>query len=55
MSAPDERALQADVASATFRLAQAEKRWRLHSIFWPYVYIFVTAADGREFGFRFDC
>jgi hypothetical protein len=52
---PDERALRADVAKASFRLAQAEGRWRLLRIEWPIVVIAVTARDGREFALRFDC
>jgi hypothetical protein len=55
MSAPDERAFQADAAKAAFRLGTAEKRWRLCGINWPFVLIAVTAKDGREFVLRFNC
>lgn len=55
MSAPDERAFKADVAKARFRLGQADKRWRLVNITWPFALISVTAKDGREFVLRFNC
>lgn len=55
MSTPDERALRADVARPAFRLAEAEKRWRLIKIGWPYVFIEVVAQDGRYFPLRFNC
>jgi hypothetical protein len=53
--APDEKALRADVAKAAFRAGVADKRWRLIAIAWPYVFIAVTAKDGREYVLRFDC
>jgi hypothetical protein len=53
--APDENALHADVASPAFRAGVADKRWRLISIVWPHVFIGVTAKDGREYVFRFNC
>jgi len=52
---PDERALRADVAKATFRLAQSEGRWRLIAITWPVALVGVIASDGAEFVLRFDC
>ena len=55
MSMPDERAFRADVGKPAFRLAQAEGRWRLVGIAWPYVLIAVTAADGGEYVLRFNC
>jgi hypothetical protein len=55
MISPDERALQADLARAAFRLGQAEGRWRLTAIAWPYVLIGVSAKDGCEYLLRFDC
>lgn len=48
MTGPDERAFQADVAKAAFRLGEREGRWRLAGITWPYALIGVTARDGRE-------
>lgn len=53
--APDENALRADVAKATFRLGAAEKRWRLLKVEWPYVFIAITAKDSREYLLRFNC
>jgi hypothetical protein len=55
MSLPDERAFRADIGSPAFRLAQAEGRWRLVKIAWPFVQIAVTSADGREYVLRFNC
>ncbi len=55
MSAPDERAFRADVAKATFRLGQAERRWRLVEITWPFALIGVTAKDAREYILHFEC
>jgi hypothetical protein len=55
MSLPDERAFRADVGRPAFRLAQAEGRWRLIGIAWPYMLIAVTAADKREFVLRLNC
>lgn len=53
--APDETALRADVAKAAFRVAEAEGRWRLGPITWPFVEVGVTARDGREIVLRFRC
>ena len=55
MSAPDERAFEADVAKPAFRLGQAEGRWRLLKTVWPFVFMSVTAKDGRAFTLRFNC
>jgi hypothetical protein len=55
MSGPDERAFEADVGKARFRLGQAEKRWRLVNITWPLALISVTAKDGCEYVLRFNC
>jgi hypothetical protein len=55
VTAPDERAFVADVTRAAFRLGQAENRWRLLSVAWPFVLISVTAKDGREYFLRFNC
>ena len=55
MSAPDERAFEADVANAAFRLGQAEGQWRLLTTMWPFVFISVTAKDGRAYTLRFNC
>lgn len=55
MTAPDVRAFEADLAKARFRLGQAEGRWRLLGVTWPFVSIGVTAKDGREYVLRFNC
>ena len=55
MTAPDLRAFEGDVAKARFRLGQAEGRWRLLGVTWPFSLIGVTAKDGREYVLRFDC
>ena len=52
---PDERAFRADVVKARFRLAEAERRWRLVAVTWPFALIAVTAKDGREYVVRFNC
>ena len=55
MNAPDARAFEGDVAKAKFRLGQAEGRWRLLGVTWPFVLIGITARDGREYVLRFNC
>ena len=55
MNSPDERALQADVGAPAFCLGQAEGRWRLLRIAWPFLQVSVTAKGGREFVLRFNC
>ena len=53
--APDERALQADIAKPAYKLAAAEGRWRVAAVSWPAVLASVTAADGSTFGLLLDC
>lgn len=55
MSAPDERALQADLAKPAFRLGEVDGRWRLQSVLWPHVLVGVIAKDGLEFMLRLNC
>jgi hypothetical protein len=55
VSPPDQRAFEADAAKAAFHLGQAERRWRLVSVVWPFVFIGVTAKDGREYVLRLNC
>ena len=55
MSAPDQRAFQADVAKARFRIGENDGRWRLVEVRWPFAFIGVTAKDGREFVLRMNC
>lgn len=55
MTAPDERAMRADVVKAAFRLGEMQGRWRLLTVAWPFVQITVTARDERTFTLRFNC
>lgn len=55
MTGPDQRAFEADLAKAAFRLGEIEERWRLIEVTWPFAYIGVTARDGREYILRFNC
>ena len=55
MKGPDQRAFEADVAKAAFRLGAIEGRWRLVETAWPYALIAVTANDGREYVLRLEC
>lgn len=55
MIGPDQRAFEADVAKAAFRLGQTEGRWRLISLAWPFVFFAVAAKDGREYVLRLNC
>ena len=55
MIGPDQRAFEADVAKAAFRLGQAEERWRLISVVWPFLFFGVVAKDGREYVLRLNC
>lgn len=55
MIGPDQRAFEADITKAVFRLGALEERWRLHSVSWPFVLIEVRARDGRLYALRFNC
>ena len=55
MIGPDQRAFEADVAKAAFRLGQAEGRWRLISVAWPFAFFGVVAKDDREYVLRLNC
>lgn len=55
MIGPDQRAFEADVAKAAFRLGVAEGRWRLAALAWPFAFIGVVAKDGREYVLRLNC
>lgn len=53
---PDELALRGHLQAAEFQLGVGDGRWRvIGEISWPFVNIAVTARDGSEFPFRFDC
>ena len=55
MIGPDQRAFEADVAKAAFRLGHAECRWRLVAVAWPFAFFGVFAKDGREYVLRLNC
>jgi hypothetical protein len=55
VTGPDQRAFEADVAKATFRLGEAEGHWRLIEINWPLTFIGVVAKDGQEYVLRLNC
>lgn len=55
MKSPDQRAFEADVAKAAFRLGVIEGRWRLVKTAWPHAFVGVTARDGQEYVLRLDC
>lgn len=55
MNAPDQRAFEADVAKPAFRLGEADGRWRLVEIAWPFALIAITAKDQQEYILRFNC
>jgi hypothetical protein len=52
---PDQRAFETDVAKAAFRLGQAEARWRLIEVTWPFAFMGVVAKDRREYVLRLNC
>ena len=55
MTSPDERAFWADVNKPAFRLGQADERWRLLDVTWPFALIGIMAKDGLQYALRFDC
>lgn len=55
MISPDQRAFEADVGKAIFRLGQAEGRWQLLETSWPFVFFGVVAKDDREYVLRLNC
>lgn len=52
---PDERALRDDIAKPAFRLGEFDGKWRLADVRWPYLYVYVVAADDVEWLLRLDC
>ena len=55
MKGPDQRAFEADVAKAPFRLGEVEGRWRLVRTAWPHAFFTVAAKDDCEYVLRLDC
>ena len=54
-TSPEEAVFWNHIRSGRFQNAAARGRWRLVEVEWPHVVCGVRAADGREFGFRFEC
>lgn len=52
---PDERMLQHHLESGRFRSGSAQGWWRLAALNWPHLYVGISAKDGFEYGFRFNC
>jgi hypothetical protein len=52
---PEQALFQHHLESGAYRSGVARKRWRLVSCAWPYPIFAVRAADGVEYGLRFDC
>jgi hypothetical protein len=52
---PAEAVFLAHLATGRFRIGVASGRWRLESITWPHATFTVRAADGIEYGLRFEC
>ena len=52
---PDQRAFEADVAKASFRIGRVYGRWRIVRATWPYAFFAVVAKDDREFVLRLNC
>lgn len=52
---PEEAVFRDHLAGGRFRIGAATGRWRAVSVAWPYAVFGVRAADGIEFGLRFDC
>lgn len=52
---PEEAVFREHLAGGRFRSGVAAARWRLISVAWPYAVFAVRAADGIEYGLRFEC
>ncbi len=52
---PEEALFRRHLEGGPYRSGAARKRWRLAAISWPYPVFAVRAADGVEYGLRFDC
>lgn len=53
--APDEQYLRADLGSARFLSGEDRNRWKLKKLEWSFLYVNITARDGREFTLRLNC
>jgi hypothetical protein len=52
---PDEAVFHLHLAGGRFRSGAAAGRWRFVSVSWPHAVFSVRAADGTEYGLRFEC
>lgn len=52
---PDEAVFRVHLASGRYLSGAAAGRWRLISVSWPFAVFCVRAADGIEYGLRFEC
>ncbi len=52
---PDAAVFHAHLTGGRFRSGAASGRWRLVSVAWPHAIFGVRAADGIEYGLRFEC
>lgn len=55
ITSPAELALRRDLAAGRFVSGVAAGRWRLERLGFPHALIGVRAADGTEYGLRFEC
>jgi hypothetical protein len=52
---PDEMVFRSHLAAGSYLLGALSGRWRLVGVAWPFAVFTVTAADGVEYGLRFEC
>lgn len=52
---PEEAIFRAHLVGGRFRSGSAADRWRFVSVSWPHAVFAVWAADGIEYGLRFEC
>ena len=52
---PEEEVFRSHLAGGRFRSGAAAGRWRFVSLAWPYAVFGLCAADGVEYGLRFEC
>ena len=52
---PEEAVFRAHLAGGRYLSSAAAGRWRFISVSWPHAVFAVLAADGIEYGLRFEC
>ncbi len=52
---PEKSVFRAHLVGGRFRSGSAADRWRFVSVSWPHAVFGVWAADGIEYGLRFEC